>query len=816
MEPVGFFVGGFVFGLTELGSQFGAKKKSLLYKKLKKPDVTDVVVNSLAGPLPGHVLQIDCSQHKVSWNSKVESEDVSINEVFDIKNMNNMMAEKTSYIDSNTSETDDMLLKTPFFKNLNDDDTKLVLPDFRFNGFNCLSSVKSYVLERHSFKPVRSFTLDMKLAIVSEKTNRIIKSFFTSELSLNKISVNNNVRKPNSHLNREIIVKEILVDLLKSAVELVFSKFGKISIFMRKNSVHVALTIEDKQSWVFRDQHRALLYTLPVSITTHDLFDLLDSYGRKTCFIGHNLSSYVYNRCAVVCFADKASKLAAISFVSVFKSQFGHISDMCLAGRISGVCEKWVVTDQDQIHLAGIYKKKQALIAHLVAGGFFFHVASSVFFGVGLFLVAETSLFASVLSGNHDLYGCLAFLECSLELLANQVFGILKKLGFMKLVSLAVVSDISLLVVPVSVVSGLNLDMVLNGVSIISTAPPPVVNNTAIDLSSSSSKILTTKVGGLESKMVALEVSVEFVLEKLDCLCSGLGLSINNPVKQDDIIHWDKEMNNLISVIMNKFNGVWIFTSGLDSGHLDSGVAIIMDISLAKHMCKVSEVLGQLISLKLLFKNKLSVSILELYAAGDINFMIAKAINKSTFVILGGNFNKDNSHKCASFKKCLDLGLVNSLSKCSYVNMPTWANSYGMAKTIDFLFIFSNLVNAVVSCNVFNIRKFFDTDYQTMPVSVSLGGLLDMQLNFICKQANKDHWKFDFKNINEIVWTKFKNTTLANTAIFSSEFVVNVVHKMMCLLAMLQMTISGVGLDNKPITWCSNLVAVDSDLKVCV
>ncbi|KAG9294921.1 hypothetical protein G9A89_003261 [Geosiphon pyriformis] len=87
----------------------------------------------------------------------------------------------------------------------------------------------------------------------------------------------------------------------------------------------------------------------------------------------------------------------------------------------------------------------------------------------------------------------------------------------------------------------------------------------------------------------------------------------------------------------------------------------------------------QLISFKLLFKNKLFVSILGLYAgaslaawfsqAGDINSMIAKAINKSSFVILSDNFNENGSHKCASFKKCLDLGLVNFLSGCLHLEV---------------------------------------------------------------------------------------------------------------------------------------------------
>ncbi|KAG9299196.1 hypothetical protein G9A89_013844 [Geosiphon pyriformis] len=89
----------------------------------------------------------------------------------------------------------------------------------------------------------------------------------------------------------------------------------------------------------------------------------------------------------------------------------------------------------------------------------------------------------------------------------------------------------------------------------------------------------------------------------------------------------------------------------MNSGYLDLGIAVIIDNFLTRHIYKVSEVPGWLLSIKLLFKNKLSVSILGLYAgvssavhfsqAGKINFLIAKAVNKSSFIILGG----DITHK---------------------------------------------------------------------------------------------------------------------------------------------------------------------------
>ncbi|KAG9288722.1 hypothetical protein G9A89_004341 [Geosiphon pyriformis] len=252
-------------------------------------------------------------------------------------------------------------------------------------------------------------------------------------------------------------------------------------------------------------------------------------------------------------------------------------------------------------------------------------------------------------------------------------------------------------------------------------------------------------------------------------------------------------MNNLVTIvtetklrsrvrpwIADKFNGVQVFSSGLDSGHLGAGVAVIMDISLARHVCKISEVPGWLLSIKLLFKGKLSVSILGLYTgaslvvqfsqAGEINSLIAKAVNESSFIILGGDFNEDGSHKCASFKRCFDLGLVNSLVGSPAAKMPTWENSKGVRKTIDYVFVSSSLVNAIVHHEVLNVNEHFNTDYQAVLVDLGLGGLLDMHLNSLHKQTNKDRWKFDIKSASKAKWLEFKDASAANVSMFSDAF----------------------------------------------
>ncbi|KAG9299610.1 hypothetical protein G9A89_020781 [Geosiphon pyriformis] len=206
-----------------------------------------------------------------------------------------------------------------------------------------------------------------------------------------------------------------------------------------------------------------------------------------------------------------------------------------------------------------------------------------------------------------------------------------------------------------------------------------------------------------------------------------------------------------------------------------------MNSSLAKHMCKVLKVPGQLLLVKLLFKNRLSVSILGLYAgasltvhfsqADEINSLIARAVNEFSFVILGGDFNKDGFHKCISFRKCFDLGLVNSLGESSLAKSPTWCNSRGVAKIINYMFLSSNLINAIVDHGMLSVDEFFDTDHKAVYVSVDLGGLLDARLFSIHKQANRNHWKFDVKDVIELKWAEFRDGTAANASMFSDAFV---------------------------------------------
>ncbi|KAG9304591.1 hypothetical protein G9A89_020155, partial [Geosiphon pyriformis] len=157
---------------------------------------------------------------------------------------------------------------------------------------------------------------------------------------------------------------------------------------------------------------------------------------------------------------------------------------------------------------------------------------------------------------------------------------------------------------------------------------PSLQNQEADIVMSESSGVVTG-----DKTVVEVVVFESSVILKMEKTLNNLSITVMSLLAKmynagsGDIICWHKEINNLVFIItetklkdkvypwiINKFDGICVFTSGVDSGYLGSGIAIIMNNSLVSHVCKVFEVFGQILSVKLLFKNKLSVMILGLYA----------------------------------------------------------------------------------------------------------------------------------------------------------------------------------------------------------
>ncbi|KAG9300792.1 hypothetical protein G9A89_023590 [Geosiphon pyriformis] len=676
----------------------------------------------------------------------------------------------------------------------------------------------------------------------------------------NNIIVNSDLKRQVIRSDQTVVIKEIPMNMPKKMIVAAVSEFGEIksikiqliglwqkavvefaeleqavslavrwSFLIGKDSVRVAMVVGDHETWAFRDQFRVLLFTLPVRTTAHNLGDLLEGTGGKTCVINWLLETGNRVCCAVVCFDSDEVLESAFHTEPIFGGvklswtrldlvrcewckKFGHSALECDAEVASALkSSKFFIrpANLDTCHqLAKLYAKKNVSISHPVAfgGKSWAQVVSVTLVSHGFCAGSGSgSLSSGALSSgrapsplpviNSPLSAHLALLECFVELLSGQILNIFSHFDNIgsaplapssQMVPSVIVSQFPTSVSLVVVNSDLDFDMAVDDLFVQPTSFSSGVTNSLLGLSSS--KVLTSKVGGLELKLVVFDISIGLILAKLDQLCAGSGSSkiatcnvrrMNNPAKQKDIFHWHKKSGSLISIvtetklcfssqpwIMKRFEGVWVFTFGLDVGFCGAGVAIFVNNSLTRHVSKVKKVKGRVLLICLLFKNKLSVSVIGLYAcvsggnyfaqASVINSFIADTVNKSSFVVLGKDFNENCSVKGASLKKCLGLGLVNVFGGHSLARILTWSNSRGVSRILDYILVSNSLISAVVDHDVSSVSEFFNMDHLAVSMSIGLGGLLDACLNSIHKHANKDCWKFKIKDANEKKWAHFK------------------------------------------------------------
>ncbi|KAG9305081.1 hypothetical protein G9A89_007721 [Geosiphon pyriformis] len=601
------------------------------------------------------------------------------------------------------------LRKIDFSSSSNDDnaflDTPLVLSLPVKNLVN-ISVQKSFALDIGLDKVVRK-SFYKKLQVVRKLFSRIngfggastlskfagiVKVMFISELSLIKatklatdvkILVNTDLKILSGHSDWAVGIKEIPVGTLVETVCAVLSKFGIIK------SVKIQLV----GLW---NLHKALLYTLPVGTNAHNIWNHIGSVDGKTCIINHHPVTYARARYAIVCFGSAESLNVIISTALVLRG--AHFHWFCLGSAVCAKCGKvdhtslgcasgerifsgsllcWVLSDANKSRLAAIYAKCSVPVSCLVFFGdvsWAKIVVGSSFLPLPVQNVLlnndSSSEMKLTLQVSLELNNRFVTLECSLTSLAEHVNKLVKRLDTLG---------------PMVFQLSPGPDIVINKGLGVAISDGTVVGVVDFDAS---------VISKMEEMLCNLSVMVMSLLTKMDNADS----SINVSAKQKDVVCWHRESGNLVSIITetklrsscrpwikNRFDGVWVFTSGLDASFLGAGVAIIMNVSLAHHVCRISEVSGQLLFIKLLFKNRLLVSILGLYAgvslavhfaqADKVNSMIVKAVNKFSFVILSSDFNEDGSHKCTSFKKCFDIGLVNSLGKSSFIRVPTWTNS---------------------------------------------------------------------------------------------------------------------------------------------
>ncbi|KAG9304728.1 hypothetical protein G9A89_003902 [Geosiphon pyriformis] len=419
-------------------------------------------------------------------------------------------------------------------------------------------------------------------------------------------------------------------------------------------------------------KHRALLYTL--------LVDFIGSVSGKTCA-----------KCVVVCFDSAASIDAIMETTPVLK---GHTSLSCSVDENvspSGTTCR-ILLDDNKSKLVSIYAKCFAPI-----------FCPMSFNGV---------LWANIVGGfsfpSLHVYNNTTAFSSSSEIKSTLMVSLVKRLD----------SPRPMVFQPTDIVISKSSDVVTSNKTIVEVA---VFDFSVVSKIEKTLNNLLIMVMGFLAKID----NADLVWKIVTCNVCG----INVLAKQKDIVQWHIDSGCMVSIvtetklkskarswIINKFDEVKIFSSGLDKRFLGAEMAIIMND----------------------FLGKLLVVILGLYAgafaktrfgqACKINFFIAKAANFFMFVVLSSDFNKNGSRKSASYKFYSDLELVNSFS----------GHFLGVVKVINYIFMSKNLLSMLADHEITPVSDFFNINHNAVLVSIRLGSLLNVQLNVKCLSLNQE------------------------------------------------------------------------------
>ncbi|KAG9300255.1 hypothetical protein G9A89_011328 [Geosiphon pyriformis] len=445
---------------------------------------------------------------------------------------------------------------------MNDDKVKSFILDINLSAIEEKSATAKTQLIRKIFLLVNGFGG----ATIFSKFKEIIRSTFTSEKSMEmamslarekEINVNSNFRRQGIRSDQAVVIKKIPMNTPKNIIivtQKAVVKFAELdqanllaskwSFLIGKNSVYITKAVRDCEIWVSKDWFRMLLFTLPVNF--------FGRTGGKTCIINKSIETGNKICYAVVGFNSNNNLESAFYMELILSNvklswakidlvwckkcgRFGHSALKCNAPVAftfkSLKAFKRVVSDECHFQLAKLYEKKSVPISHSAAFGSksWAQVVLLAGFSDGLhFISGSGSPFSGilglnsglplVLANNLSLNVCLVSLEQSLKLLTDQVSGIVYKL------TLSPSSKV--LAIFIAAKEDLTLDMIVNSSELI-LLPPSFAFFNVFTLSLSSLKVLITKVGSLESKLMVFKTSVGLVLAKLDYLCAGLSLLLS-------------------------------------------------------------------------------------------------------------------------------------------------------------------------------------------------------------------------------------------------------------------------------------------------
>ena len=215
---------------------------------------------------------------------------------------------------------------------------------------------------------------------------------------------------------------------------------------------------------------------------------------------------------------------------------------------------------------------------------------------------------------------------------------------------------------------------------------------------------------------------------------------INNSKKQQDITKWHQENQHTISIItktrlklptaqfLKKQHPKLIQLHSTDPNNPNgSGVAIIINRTLAPHIHQISEVPGRCITVHMKFKGKITITITGIYNQANKDKNTAHSITKhlqhhhqhSTHSIIGGDFNESISKPRILLKWIKKMKYTNLAKLFKQEQTPTWTNG-NTNSTINFIWTSHNLATHTNQFTVNSTNNFFSSDYQAITCNINL------------------------------------------------------------------------------------------------
>jgi ribonuclease HI/endonuclease/exonuclease/phosphatase family metal-dependent hydrolase len=213
-----------------------------------------------------------------------------------------------------------------------------------------------------------------------------------------------------------------------------------------------------------------------------------------------------------------------------------------------------------------------------------------------------------------------------------------------------------------------------------------------------------------------------------------------------------------------------------------SGVAIIMEKELAKHVSRITKIDGHVLALHMFFK-KCKICIIQVYLPSNKNSsnnyqrairrVITEEIKNKTKIILMGDFNAasnpqtDRLHKAnkpISWKP--EIEIFNFLEDWAFVDIQkawekeeithTWSNKYTSSR-IDYIWLSADIASdSIYSFKNIEAKEITNSDHTLLNIKLLSDKITDNNKKSTTKRKKKTTTIIDSKNATKEQWKEFQ------------------------------------------------------------